>query len=422
MQCEPAERKLRIGFVFSRLPFPMMRGDQLTVAHLLGFLAARGHQIDFRTLDQHGAIAPAQQAWLERICRKMVVFPQSRFDNIAGMAHAALSGLPVQLGFFRNRALERDLASDVAAGEYDIVYAYYLRSAPPTASAMRNAPPTTRSFLAMQLSQTLNARRIFERETNLLKKLFYRFESRRLARFESRIWQKFDRVVLIGPADVAAITAECDRFGSRKIDNWVYGAHGTDVDHFIPATAADIVKDRYVFSGSMLYQPNIQAITWFVEHCWPAIRRAIPAAQLVIQGRDPVREIRRLDGVNGIEVTGTVPDVGPVIRSAAVCINPMLAAGGMQNKLIEYMASAKAVVASTIANEGIGAPADTVRLADDPDSFARACIELSRQPDEAFAMGQRARAHVLRHWTWESHFLKLEADFYDALDSAQARR
>jgi glycosyltransferase involved in cell wall biosynthesis len=422
MQCEPAATPLRIAFVYSRVPFPMMRGDQLTVAHLLSFLKARGHAIDFFTLKVDGEMTEKQSHWLNDVCRSVKIYPHSLVNAVVGLAKGVLRGLPLQVGYFRNGALERDVAEALKHGDYDVVYVYYIRSAPvvrrmfkaKTAAVIQGKRVV--SFLAMQLSQTLNTERIFRNEKSALKRIVYWFEWRLLRRFEARVWQNYTRTVLIGPRDVEAVSAVCASEGLPQIDNWVYGAHGTNTDSFLPAKAEEIVPGRIVFSGSMLYQPNIQAVQWFVQNCWDRVRAAVPEAVLVIQGRDPVAEIRALDGKTNIEVTGSVPDVGPVIRSAAVCINPVMAAGGMQNKLIEYMASAKAVVATSVANEGILAPSDTLVTADEPDAFADRVIDLLKDREAAIAMGARARAYVLSNWTWEAHFLKLEGAMFDALE------
>jgi len=420
MDCLPSDRPLRVAVVYSRLPFPMMRGDQLTVAHLLSFLAARGHQVDFYTLAKHGEVSRVQRDWLNRACRHVRIHSH----GIGQMARGLIKGLfrrePVQVAMFRNRSLTREVKARVQAGEYDVVYCYYIRSAHAVPHALTRVgrPEDARapvSFLAMQLSQSLNSRRIFENERHAIKRLLYRIETALCERYEARIWQRFNRAVLIGPADVATVEAVCIAQKQRPIDNWVYGAHGTDLTRYRPAMAAEVVAGRVVFSGSMLYQPNVQAVLWFVDQCWPIVRTAVPGATLIIQGRDPTAAIRDLDGRNGITVTGTVQDVGHFIRSATVCINPMRAAGGMQNKLIEYMACAKATVATSIANEGIMAPDDTLRTADDADGFAAAVIALLSDPDQAMTLGAAARAFVARHWTWEAHFLKLEEAFYDSL-------
>lgn len=415
MDCAPAPQPLRIAVVYSRLPFPMMRGDQLTVAHLISFLAQRGHLVDLYTLAVDGELTASQEQWLRQSCHSLHIYPQPWYAKIIGLALGVLRLLPLQVSLFRNTALKRDLARAVDSGQYDIVYCYYPRTAPAVPPSVKRMPKTA-SFLALQLSQTLNTKRMAEEERHLLKRWVYRLETVLMGRYEARVWQDFNRVVLIGPADVAAVQEECREHGQPEIDNWVYGAHGTDTDKYVAAVPDEIVPGRVIFSGSMLYPPNIQAVQWFVKNVWPAVRAGVDDATFVIQGRNPPAAlVEELDGRDGIWVTGTVPDVGVLIRSAQVCVNPMRAAGGMQNKLIEYMACGKAVVASSVANEGIRAPEGTLVIADDPDAFAQAVIRLLRDPQSAAGMGAAARAYVLSEWTWEKHFLDLEKEFYRSL-------
>lgn len=416
MTCDRASRRLRIAMVYSRIPFPMMRGDQMTVAHLISFLAARGHTVDLYTLDADGALEPLQRRWLYDSCRSVRIYRQPWYRKLIGLVLGSLKLVPIQVSIFRNPDLTRDLRQAVDRDDYDIVYCYYLRSAPAVPKSIKNRTSTA-SFLALQLSQTLNTHRMAQNEPIAVKRAIYRVEAALMGRFEASVWRNFDRVVLIGPADVDAVKEQCRKRNKPVIDNWIYGAHGTDTDKFVPAKPEEIVRNRVIFSGSMIYPPNIQAVLWFVDKVWPVVRQQIPDAQLVIQGRDPAPTIRRLDGKDGIWVTGTVPDVGVLIRSAQVCINPMLAAGGMQNKLIEYMACRKAVVASSVANEGIRAPSDAVLIADDPADFAEAVVGLLTHPDRAEQLGSTARRYVLSQWTWEKHFLDLEGAFYSALDT-----
>ena len=110
-------------------------------------------------------------------------------------------------------------------------------------------------------------------------------------------------------------------------------------------------------------------------------------------------------------MTGEVDDPAEIIATAAVCVNPMQAGAGMQNKLLEYLAMAKPVVATSIANEGIGAePGREVVIADGAGDFAAAVVALLHDEKERQRLGRAAREYVLRDWTWEKHFLTLEAD------------
>ena len=414
-----APEKLKIAFVYGRMPFPMMRGDQLTVAHLLSFLGARGHEVDFFTLNADGHASDAQMAWLRQVCRKVRIYRQGNLSKAFGILKGMFSMLPVQVGIFNNSSLKQDVWDGIKQSQYDVVYVYYLRSAEmvPHRAYTAKLVSTPATVLAMQLSQTLNTQRIYENGNGFLKKYFYLIELNLLRRYETRIWQEFTRTVLIGPRDVEAIQAECRRQKVREIDNWIYGAHGTDVSKFVAAKTEEIVPGRVVFSGSMRYTPNVQAVLWFVQNCWPSIRERVPTAEFVVQGRDPLPEITALHGNNGIVVTGTVPDVGAIIRSASVCINPMLAAGGMQNKLIEYFASAKRVVATSVANEGIGAtPGKHFLEANSAEEFSRAVTTLLEDETARNDLAVESREYVQQNWTWEAHFLKLEKELYSAVD------
>jgi len=399
----------------------MMRGDQLTVAHLISYLHARGHEVDFFSLKLDGDLSSEQAAWLEEACENVHLYRHTLFDKVRGVVLGLARGLPLQVGLFDNQTLKQDVKARFDDGHYDVIYTYYVRSAPASPgdfkpfSVQEVKGRKVVSFLAMQLSQVLNVERIFKSEGLSIKKAVYWFEWLLFKRFEARIWRKFTRAVLIGPKDVEAVKAVCRQQKQPEISNWVYGAHGTDVERLAPAAPSEVVDGRVVFSGSMLYQPNIQAVLWFVRNCWSEIRRRIPTATFYIQGRDPVAEILALDGKDGIVVTGTVPDVGAIIRSAAVCINPMLAAGGMQNKLVEYMASGKAIVATSVANEGIQSPLNSLVIADAPADFSEAVVSLLSDPTRGRNLGAAARAFVVQHWTWEAHFQKLEQEFMSAL-------
>jgi hypothetical protein len=104
MNVLPSAHRLRIALVCSRLPLPMTRADQLTVAHLISFLAARGHALDLFTLDTGEKPTPEQRAWLDQRCRQLLVFRQPTAYSILGLMRAVAVGKPMQVGWFTNRA------------------------------------------------------------------------------------------------------------------------------------------------------------------------------------------------------------------------------------------------------------------------------------------------------------------------------
>ena len=99
-------------------------------------------------------------------------------------------------------------------------------------------------------------------------------------------------------------------------------------------------------------------------------------------------------------MTGELPDPAGYITRVAICVNPGKVGASMQNKLIEFMAMEKAVVATTVANKGIRATSgDHLVIADDAAEFANAILSLLGDPDRRATLERAARAYILEHWT-----------------------
>lgn len=430
MDVEPSDRSLRIALVYSRVPLPMRRADQMTVAHLLSFLKARGHAVDLYCVNTGASASDEDLAWLHEACREVHLYRFGKISSTARAIFGAFKKQPLQVGLFSHPEQRRDVRSRIATGDYDIVYTYYFRSAEITRDTGRPAGelPTSNderpaTFLALQLSQTLNSRRIAQNAPNLALRLFYKIESRLVAAYESRIWQNFTHSVVIGSRDVEEISQTCRAQGVAPINNHVFGAHGTDVGRFAPRTDIAERPHHIVFSGVMRTPTNVHAVQWFAQNIWPQVRAALPDATWTIVGREPSAEVRELDKIPGVTVAGTVPDPAIYMAEAAVCINPMQAGGGMQNKLIEYLAMGKAIVATPVANEGIGAtPNEHLLVAESAGDFAAAVIALLNDSEQRAALGAAGRAFVLENWTWESHWLRLEENFYAALPPPEGAR
>ena len=422
MAVEAVPRPLRIGVLCSRFPLPTTRADQHTTAHLLAFLHARGHEVDLFCLSGERPSSELRD-WVAGRCREMSIVPERRWRCVLGAVVAPFQGLPLQVGWFGDPRLAAAVRRAVKRRDYDVLYGYTLRCAEPlrglgrgrTAGAADHRPAT---YLAMQLSQALNTRRIAEHSTHWWERMVYGLEHRLTGAYESRVWRDFTRTVLIGESDVREISRECVRRGVPVIDNHLLSAHGVDADRYFVPDARE-APGRLVFSGQMATNTNVNAVLWFVRNVWPKVRRDFPAAEFVVVGRRPRREIRDLHGQQRIVVAGEVDSPARYMASAAVCVNPMQAGAGMQNKLLEYFAAGKAVVATSVANEGIGAKSEQQAvIADAPEDFASAIARLLRDPPLRQRLGNAARDYVVAEWSWEAHFLKLEADMYRQVDGA----
>ena len=176
--------------------------------------------------------------------------------------------------------------------------------------------------------------------------------------------------------------------------------NGVDLEYFRPTDAAGD-EAGCVFVGALDYRPNIDAACWFCREAWPEIRRRRPDVRLLLVGRKPAAAVRRLAAVPGVEVVGQVPDVRPYLTRAAVAVNPLRIARGLQNKVLEAMAMGKAVVASPQALAGLRRRDEAPALcAATTPEWVEIVANLLDQPERRRRLGAEGRRFVETHHDW----------------------
>ena len=158
----------------------------------------------------------------------------------------------------------------------------------------------------------------------------------------------------------------------------------------------------------MDYLPNIDAVRWFVSEMMQALLEKRPQLRFYIVGRSPTPEVLALAGENVI-VTGTVPDVRPYLQHAAVVVAPLRIARGIQNKILEAMAMARPVIASTECAAAVDAEFGTeLKTATTPTDFVTEIDALLRDPECCLNIGRAARRRVIAQYSWEAHLAKID--------------
>jgi glycosyltransferase involved in cell wall biosynthesis len=175
---------------------------------------------------------------------------------------------------------------------------------------------------------------------------------------------------------------------------------GVNTGYFEPRVGAE-VPARLVFSGSMDWHPNEDAVCYFVDTILPRIRADVPNVSFTIVGRNPSARVRELAAQPGVTVTGTIDDVRPSIAAASVYVVPLRAGSGTRIKIFEALAMAKAVVSTTVGAEGLALESGRHFLAaDTPHDFAQSVIRLLRDPARRQALGDAGRALVETNYSW----------------------
>jgi len=157
-----------------------------------------------------------------------------------------------------------------------------------------------------------------------------------------------------------------------------------------------------LYVGSMDYHANIDAVEVFARAAWPGIHEAAPELVFTVAGRAPSQGLReRLGRVPGVEVTGTVPDVRPYYREAAVVVVPLRVGGGTRIKILEAMAAGVPVVSTLLGAEGLLIrPGEDFLPAETGEDFRDGVLRLWRDSRLARRLTESARELVRRQYDW----------------------
>ncbi|MDP2252846.1 MAG: TIGR03087 family PEP-CTERM/XrtA system glycosyltransferase, partial [Thiobacillus sp.] len=375
-------------FLAHRIPFPPNKGDKIRSFNLLRHLSMR-YAIHL------GAFVDDPDDWqyrdaLKPYCASIRLLPlhprRAKLASLVGL----LTGEALTLPYYRNRELAAWAKGLADAGAVTRGLAY--------SSAMAQFMPAglARRVLDMVDVDSDKWTQYAPTQRWPLSWVYAR-EGRKLAAWEARVAQDFDATLLVSNAEAALLLQRAPH-ARDKISAF---ENGVDAEYFSPARdypnpyPADV--QGVVFTGAMDYWPNIDAVSWFAERIFPAVRAAVPAAQFTIVGSRPGEAVRALARQPGVAVTGGVPDVRPWLAHAACAVAPLRIARGVQNKVLEAMAMARPIVASAQAAEGIRAEAgrDFV-LAQGEAEFAHAVVARL----QAVSSAAPARDCILAHYDW----------------------
>ena len=151
--------------------------------------------------------------------------------------------------------------------------------------------------------------------------------------------------------------------------------NGVDVTRASLAAPAP-ADSRLIYPGSITYDANLDAVTFFASEILPLIRRARPHVELWVTGSTAGVETSALAGA-GVRFTGLLPDVDAAVRDSTVCVVPLRIGGGTRMKVLQAMALGTPVVATPKGVEGLDVmPGRHVLVADSPAHFAEQTLRL----------------------------------------------
>ncbi len=234
----------------------------------------------------------------------------------------------------------------------------------------------------------------------------------KLARHESRAFRDADLVWVCSEEERAHLA------GLVPAGRVVVIPNGVDTTLFSPLDVTPM-RGRLVFFGRLDYFPNADAVVFFAREILPLIRQHVPNAELVVAGPGAGSELRGLaERTTGLRLVGPLTDLRPLIASAEAVVVPLRSGGGTRLKILEALAMAKAVVSTSLGAEGLALRSGhDAFIADLPEEFASAVIEILRDADARERVGKAGRDRVRESYDWGG----IETRMLSSISAAGAR-
>lgn len=384
---------MRILMLAHRMPYPPSTGDKVRAYHVARHLA-REHRLTLAfPIDEPGA--DAALAALRAEIPDLEHAPIARRPKRVGALLRLACGGSATMAYYHCPALAARVADRLGRESFDLTY---FSSSSMSRYAADARLPVLMDFVDVDSDKWLQ----YGARRRPPAAWVYRLEGLRLRRYEAAAARR---------ATHCLVATRLERILLRTFAPWApvtVVPNGVDLDYFRPAPTP-VTAPTVAFTGAMDYFPNVDAVTYFCERIFPRIRAAAPEARFLIVGKNPTPAVRRLGRTPGVEVTGSVPDVRPFLRRAAVAVAPLRIARGVQNKVLEAMACGLAVVATSPAHQALDArPSRDLFVEDDPAAFADAVTNLLRTPALRAAVGAAARRFVQAHHSWSAAMAPLD--------------
>jgi glycosyltransferase involved in cell wall biosynthesis len=364
-------------------PYPPSNGAKLRAYFLLQQLSRR-HTVTLLTFAHRDEDADPHATALSTLCREIRVVAESPVHDRRDRRRGWISPMPRSLASSFSAAMQIEV--DRALPGQDVAFGLTQWSAPYLLG--RLAPPRVLDEIELTAiaDQSSTGRARLRHELTWLKqKSFVRRAARDFARLT--VVSEQERAVAIG--------AGCDPSRVVIVPNGV-------ARDYLEAPRPPVVAGRLVYSGSVTFPPNLDAVRFYVTEVLPKVREAHPGATLFVTGSIGDAPIADLIGRPGVVFTGHVSDVRSEVASSALCVVPLRAGGGTRLKILEALALGVPVVSTAKGAEGLGLEAGRdLLIADGADALAEATVRMLADDGLAARLSAAGRRIVEERHTWE---------------------
>ncbi|MCG8350918.1 MAG: glycosyltransferase family 4 protein [Chloroflexales bacterium] len=378
---------MRILALSSWWPEPADNGARLRVSNLLRALA-REHEIHLVAFTQ-GPADEIQRVQTEQICASVRAVPQRNRrprhrDRLVSLIHPE----PASVRATWNTAFAASVQERAAAIQPDLVITFALAAAP-YARLIIGVP---RVMEELELTYMLEQ---YTRQARTLDRMRFWLTWMKHRRYITRLLAAFDACTVVSAQEL--------RYAQQLAPATMPLAvipNGADVDG-CAGPWSEPQPDTLIYPGALSFDANHHAMTYFLRDIFPLIRSARPNTLLRITGKAEPEQQKSLPATDGVEFTGFVPDVRPVVASSWAEVVPLRKGGGTRLKILEALALGTPIVSTSKGVEGLELEhGKHLFVADSVDDFAAATLLLLDQPELRKTLVKAGQQAVRERYDW----------------------
>jgi len=369
----------KILLLTSRLPYPPIGGDKLKNYYLVKILS-RYYDVHLITVTNE-KLDRRSKEFIEEHTKNYKVFTKKKQDFLFSLSRSMFNKEPMQVNYYYFHDVQKYIAG---INDADLIIATLIRT---SKYALHSDKP---KIFDMADSIGQNYKRSLQNVKSFFWKLIYKYEADRLLKYEKETIANFDKTLMFNREEMTFFNMP------HKIR---FIPHGVNEELLVYEKNDSSYEKVVAFFGKMDYQPNIDAVLWFMDNVFQHLDKDLT---FCIVGAKPTSKILELqDKYKNVEVTGFVDDPYVILKSALCIVAPMQTGAGIQNKILETMALGTVNIVSTLAANPIAAKnrQDYIVL-DEAKAIADEIKSIYKDTNKYGFYRQNSRKFIKKNFTW----------------------
>jgi glycosyltransferase involved in cell wall biosynthesis len=386
---------MKIAFVVPYVPNLIRTRPYNLIVHLTSL----GHDVDVFTVGS-GAQDLLDAELLRKKCKAVHFFRLPVWRSLWNSVWAVFSSQPLQTVYSWHSGMAEALAEHIERNEFNVVHVEHLRGSRYARFVKTKFPTMPVIWDSVDCISHL-FQQASGQSSSFFGKFVTRFELPRTRKAEGNLICSFDHTLITSSTDKEALLALAP--DDKCAAPMSVLPNGVDLEYFEPVPEVQREPETVVFSGKMSYHANIAMVKFLVTEIMPQVWAKRPATKLIVVGKDPDPDIREFGKDPLITVTGTVADIRPFLWRSTVSVVPLLYGAGIQNKILEAMATRTPVVTTSRTLSALEAvPGSEVLVADTADALASAVLQLIENKSLGDEIGSGGLLYVQKKHAWKN--------------------